>query len=123
MVLENYPERKEAIMNCAREGTPDDYYQLKLSTLGTIHIVKDMVSKPKQKDPCLLKEYRALNHKPALELKALAIVLAHKNNLRSYNARYRRKISIGVVGKRFVTTVRSRKVAEFTENSGNLSVS
>ena len=57
------------------------YNQLKCNTLVTIHTVKDIVSKRKQKDPSLLKEYRALHQRPELELKTLTIVLAHKNNL------------------------------------------
>ena len=61
----------EAIVYCLREGNPDIYNQLKRSTLLTIHIVKDIVSRRKQKDPSLLKEYRALHQKPALELKTL----------------------------------------------------
>ena len=56
-VLEEYQERIEAIVYCPREGTPDIYDQLKRSTLVTIHIVKDLVSKRKQKDSSLPKEY------------------------------------------------------------------
>ena len=82
-VLDEYQERIEAIVYCPREGTPDIYEQLKRSNLVTIRIVKDIVSKRKQKDPSSLKEYRALHQRPALELKTLTIVLAHKNNLRS----------------------------------------
>ena len=73
-VLEEYQERIEAIVYCPIEGTPDIYDQLKRSTLVTIHIVKNIVSKRKQKDPSLLKEYRALHQKPALELKTLTRV-------------------------------------------------
>ena len=73
-VLEKYQERIEAIVCCPREGTPDIYDQLKRSTLVTIHIVKDIVSRRKQKDPSLLKEYRILHQRPALELKTLTIV-------------------------------------------------
>ena len=90
-VHEKYQERIEAIVYCPREGTPDIYNQLKRSTLVTIHLVKDIVSKRKQKDLSLLKEYRALHQRPALELKTLTIVLAHKNNLRSLITRSRPK--------------------------------
>ena len=82
-MLEDYQELIEAIVYCPREGTPDIYDQLKRSTLVTIYIVKDILSKRKQKDPGLPKEYRALHQMPALELETLTIVLAHKNNLRS----------------------------------------
>ena len=67
-MLEKYQERIEATVYCPREGTPDTYDQLKRSTLVTIHIVKDIVSKCKQKDPSLLKEYIALHQKPSLQL-------------------------------------------------------
>ena len=60
-VLEMYQERIEAIVYCPREGNPDIYDQLKRSTLVNIHILKDIVSKRKQKEPSLLKEYRALH--------------------------------------------------------------
>ena len=88
-VLESYQECIEAIVFCPREGTPEIYNQLKRSTLVTIHIVKDTVSRRKQKDPSLLKEYRALHQKPGLELKTPTFVLANKNNLRSLVARSR----------------------------------
>ena len=73
-VPEKYQERIEAIVYCTRERSPDINYQLKRSTLVTIHLVKDIVSRRKQKDPSLLKEYRALDQKPALELKTLTIL-------------------------------------------------
>ena len=72
-VLENYHKRIDAILHCLREVTPDKYGQLKRSTLVTIHIVKDIVSKRKQKNPNLLKDYRALHQRPALELKTLTM--------------------------------------------------
>ena len=109
-VLEKYQERLEAIVYCPRERTPDIYNKLKRSSLVTIHIVKDIVSRRKQKDPSLLKEYRALHQKPALELKTLTIVLAHKNNLRSLitNAPDRKNFLSAVV-KRFEPVMRSRR--------------
>ena len=54
-VLEEYQERVEAIVYCPREGNPDIYDQLKRCILITILIVKDIVSKRKQKDPSFLK--------------------------------------------------------------------
>ena len=44
-VLEKYQERIEAKVYCPRERTPDNYNQLKRSTLVTIHIVNDIVSR------------------------------------------------------------------------------
>ena len=121
-VLEKYQERIEAIVYCPREGTPDIYNQLKRSTLVTIHLVKDIVSKRKQKDLSLLKEYRALHQRPALELKTLTIVLTHKSNLRSLITRSRPK----KLSKRRRKTLRNRHAyeeAELTQAFNNLNVS
>ena len=121
-VLEKYQERIEAIVFCTREGTPDIYDQLTRSTLVTIHIVKDIVSRRKQKDPSLLKEYRALHQRPALQLKTLNIMLAHKNNLRSLITRSRPK----KLSKRRRKTLRTRHAyeeAELAQAFDNLNVS
>ena len=67
-LLENYQERIDAIVYCPGEGAPDTYNQLKRSTVVSNHIVKDIVSRCKQKDPSLPKVYRALHQKLALEL-------------------------------------------------------
>ena len=120
-VLEEYQERLGAIVYCPREGTPDIYEQLKRSTLVIIHIVKDIVSKRKQKDPSLLKEYRALHQRPALEHKTLTIVLTHMKNLRSLITRSRPKKLI----KRRRKTLRTRHAfeeAELTQAFDNLNV-
>ena len=109
-------------MYCPREGTPDIYDHLKCSTLVTFHIVKNIVSKRKQKHPSLPKEYRALPQKPALEPKTLTIVFAHKNNLRSLTLRSRPK----KFSKRRLRMLRNCHVfeeAELNETFGNLNVS
>ena len=54
-MIEKYQERVEAIFYFPREGTPDIYNQLKRSTLVSIHIIKDIVSKRQYKEPRLLK--------------------------------------------------------------------
>ena len=120
-MLEEYQERIKAIVYCPREGTPDIYDRLKRSTLVTIHIVKDIVSKRKQKDPSLLKEYRALHQRLALEPRTLTIVLTHKNNLRSLITRSRPKN----LSKRRRKTLRTRHAieeAELTRAFDNLNV-
>ena len=120
-MLENYQERIEAILHCLREVTPGKYGQLKRSTLVTIHIVKDIVPKRKQKDLNLLKEYRALHQKPALELKTPTIVLAHKNELRLLITRSRPK----KLSKRHRKTLRTRHAfeeAEINQTFDNLNV-
>ena len=110
-VPEEYQERIEAIVYCPREGTLHIYEQLKRSTLVTIHIVIGIVSKRKQKDPSLLKEYRALHQRPELELKTLTIVLANKSNLRSLTSCSRPK----KLSKRRRKTLRTRHAFEEAE--------
>ena len=110
-----------------RGGTPDIYDQLKRRTLVTIHIVKDIVSKRKQKYRSLLKEYRALHQKPALYLKTLTIVLAHKNNLQSLITRSRPCYPSAVIKlfKRRRKTLRKSHAfeeAELTQAFNNLNV-
>ena len=119
--LEKYQERIEAIVYCPREGTPDFYDQLKRSTLVTIHIVKDIVSRRKPKDPSLPKEYRALHQRPALELKTLTIVLAHKNNLRSLITRSWPK-ELSKRGRKTLRTRHAFEEAELTQAFDNLNV-
>ena len=110
-VPEKYQELIESIVYCPREGTPDIYDQLKRSTLVTIYIVKDNVSRRKHKDPSLIKKYIALHQKPALELKTLTIVLGHKNNLLSFITRSRPK----KLSKRRRKTLRTRHAFEEPE--------
>ena len=108
-VLEKYQKLIEAIVYCPREGTPDMHNQFMRRTLVTIHIVKDIVSRRKQQDPSLLKEYKALHQKPALQLKTLTLVLAHKNNLRSLITLSRPKNFLSAVVKRFEPVMRLRR--------------
>ena len=62
-VLEKYQKRIEAIVYCPREETPDIYDQLKRSSLVTIHIVKDIVSRRKQKDPMFTQRVQSITPK------------------------------------------------------------
>ena len=48
----------------------------------TLHVITDLLSKRKQKDQNLIKEYYQLHQKHHLELKSLTIVLTHQNSLR-----------------------------------------
>ena len=111
----------EAIVYCPREGTPDIYNQLKRSTMVTIHIMKDIGSRRKLKDPSLLKEYRELHQKPALELKTLTIVLAHKNSLRSLIIRSRPK-KLSERCRKTLRTLHAFEEAEVTQAFDNLNV-
>ena len=107
-VLEKKQELIEVIVYCLRKRTPDIYDQLKRSTLVTIHIVNDIVSKLKQKDPRIIKEYKAQHQKLAFDLKTFITVPAHKNNHRSLITRYQPKKSLSVFVKRSAPIMRSR---------------
>ena len=79
------------------------------------------MSRRKQKDPSLLKEYRTLHQRPALEMKTLTLVLAHKSNLRSLITRSRPK----KLSKRLRKTLRTRHAfeeVELTQGFDNLNV-
>ena len=122
-VLEKYQERIDAIVYCPREGAPDIYDQLKRSTLVTIYIVKGIVKDiRKQKDPSLLQEYRTLHQKPALELRTITIVFAHKNNLRSMITRSRPK-TLSKRRRKTLCTRHAFEVVELTQAFDNLNVS
>ena len=85
-------------------------------------MVKDIVSRRKQKDLSLLKEYKALHQQPVLDLKTLTIVLAHKNNLWTLLTRSRSK----KFSKRRRKKLRTRyafEEAELTQAFENLKVS
>ena len=121
-MLEKYQERIEAIVYCPRDGATDIYNQLKRSTLVTINIVKDILSRRKQKDPSLLKEYRALHQKPYLELKTQTSVLAYKNNLRSSITQSRRK-KLSKSRRKTLRTRHAFEEAELTQALDNQNVS
>ena len=81
-VLEHYQDRLKAIVYCPRNGAPNIFGFLKQTSIVTIHVITDLVSKRKQKDQNLIKEYYQLHQKHHLELKSLILVLTHQNSLR-----------------------------------------
>ena len=83
--------------------------------------MKDIVSGREQKDPSVLKEYRALNQRPALGLKTLTIVLAHKNNLWSLITRSRPK-KLSKPRRKTLRTRHAFEEAELTQTLDNLNV-
>ena len=120
-VLKKYQERIEAIVYCPREGTPNIYNQIKRNSLVTIYLVKYIGSRCKQRDPSLLKEYRALHQKPALDFETLTIVLPHKNNLRSLITRSRPK-KLSRRRRKTLCTRHAFEEAELTQAFDNLNV-
>ena len=68
-VLESYQARLKAIVYCPQNGAPNIFGFLKQTNVLTIHVLIDLVSKRKQKDPKLGKEYYQLHQKVNLELK------------------------------------------------------
>ena len=81
-VLEHFQDRLKAIVYCPRNGAPNIFGFLKQTSIVTLHVITDLVSKRKQKDQNLIKEYYQLHQKHHLELKSLTLVLTHQNPLR-----------------------------------------
>ena len=83
--LKNLQDKLCALVYCQRNGTPFIFEELKV--LQTDHdikafsIVKDFISVKKQKDPEILKQFKALYQSPELELKNLDLVLRKENQL------------------------------------------
>ena len=81
-VLEHYQDRLKAIVYCPRNGAPNIFGFLKQTSKVILHMITDLVSKRKQKDPNFIKEYYQLHLKYHLELKSFTLVLTHQNSLR-----------------------------------------
>ena len=81
-IVKNLQDKLCALVYCQRNRTPYIFEELKV--LQTDHcikvfsIVKDFVSVKKQKDPEILKQFKALHQSPELELKNLDFVLRKK---------------------------------------------
>ena len=84
-----------ALVYCQRYRTP--YVFEALNILKTDHnievfsIVKDFISTKRQKDPELLKKYRALHQSPELELKSLDFILRKESQLSAITDKSRPK--------------------------------
>ena len=83
--LKSLQDKLCGLVYCQRYRTPHIFEELKV--LQTDHnikvssIVKDFISVKKQKDPEILKQFKALHQSPELELKNLDFVLRKENDL------------------------------------------
>ena len=70
------------IVYCVREGAPDVYNKLKETEIPVLHIVKNLLSRRKQKDKKVLKKYSKLHLDPFLELKTLFSIVRNNGDLK-----------------------------------------
>ena len=70
------------IVYCVREGAPDVYNKLKETEMPVLHIVKNLLSRRKQKDKLVLKKYSKLHLDPFLELKTLFSSVRNSGDLK-----------------------------------------
>ena len=81
--IKNIKHKAVGIVYCVREGAPDVYKELKGTGIPVLHIVKDLLSRRKQKDKELVRSYSQLHLAPHLEIKTLTIVQNHGDNLKA----------------------------------------
>ena len=81
--IKNIKHKVVGIVYCVREGAPDVYKELKGTGIPVPHIVKDLLSRRKQKDKKLVRSYSQLHLAPHLEIKTLTIVRNHGDNLKA----------------------------------------
>ena len=84
-----------ALVYCQRYRTPyifDALNELKTDhNIEVFNIVKDFISTKRQKDPELLKKYKALHQSPELELKSLDFILRKESQLSAITDKSRPK--------------------------------
>ena len=84
-----------ALVYCQRNRTPYIFEELKVlqtdHNIKVFSIVKDFISVKKQKDPEILKQFKALHQSPELELKNLDFVLRKENHLSTITDKSRPK--------------------------------
>ena len=94
-VLKGLQDKLSALVYCQRFRTP--YIFDALNVLKTDHyievfsIVKDFISSKKQKDPELLKQYKALHQSSELEWKSLDFILRKESQLSTITDKSRPK--------------------------------
>ena len=76
--LKPFSRRIRSKIYCQRDGTPKIYQDLKTTNLPVVSIIRDVISKRKEKNNQELKKYRPLHQSTTTELKAFFIVLRHK---------------------------------------------
>ena len=70
------------IVYCVREDAPDVYNKLKETEIPVLHIVKNLLSRRKQKDKKVLKKYSKLHLDLFLELKTLFSIVRNNGDLK-----------------------------------------
>ena len=71
----------KALVYCPRQGAPDIFEDLKQTSFVVVHVIKDLLSKRKAKDPSILNDYLQLHPRFCCEIKSLSIVRFHSANL------------------------------------------
>ena len=67
-------------MYCRRKGVPDIFRTMK-STVFSLNVLIDFLSKRKARNVTWQREYSSLHQRPDLELKSLFLVLRYSENL------------------------------------------
>ena len=93
--VKNLQDKLCALVYCQRNRTPYIFEELKVlqtdHNIKVFSIVKDFISVKKQKDPEILKQFKALHQSPELELKNLDFVLRKENHLSTITDKSRPK--------------------------------
>ena len=93
--LKSIQDKLSALVYCHRHRTPFIFEELKSlesePNFKVFNIVKDFISVKKQKDPELLKKFKALHQSPELELKNLNLILRKESELSSITDKSRPK--------------------------------
>ena len=94
-VLKILQDKLSSLVYCHRFRTPYIFDALNVLetdyNIKVFNVVKDFISSKKQKDPELLKKFKALHQSPELELKNLELLLRKENELSSIKDKSRPK--------------------------------
>ena len=94
-VLKSLQDKLSSLVYCHRFRTPYIFDALNVLetdyNIKVFNVVKDFISSKKQKDPQLLKKFKALHQSPELELKNLDFLLRKENELSSIKDKSRPK--------------------------------
>ena len=94
-VLISLQDKLSSLVSCHRFRTPYIFDALNVLetdyNIKVFNVVKDFISSKKQKNPKLLKKFRALHQSPELELKNLDLLLRKENELSSIKDKRRPK--------------------------------
>ena len=81
-LLKRFQERLKAIVYCPRNNAPNVFDFRKRTGIVTLLVISVFVSKSKQKDKNLIKEYYQLHQKRDLDLNLITLVLTPQSSLR-----------------------------------------